>query len=184
MVARAGASLRSSVDEPTYRIWLEPLRPARARRRAPRRSRRPRTPAAGSATASAASSEAQRPSLVLDTPRRRADEPAAARGAHSRAGLGPARRRVPSAAPARRARTPPISHRRLAAPAGPLGNPKLTFDQFVIGDCNRLAHAAALAVAEMPAQAYNPLFIYGPPGVGKTHLLHAIANYCSPTAPG
>ena len=59
---------------------------------------------------------------------------------------------------------------------GPLGNPKLTFDQFVIGDCNRLAHAAALAVAEMPAQAYNPLFICGPPGVGKTHLLSAIAN--------
>ncbi len=58
----------------------------------------------------------------------------------------------------------------------PLGNPKLTFDQFVIGDCNRLAHAAALAVAELPAQAYNPLFICGPPGVGKTHLLSAIAN--------
>ena len=56
-------------------------------------------------------------------------------------------------------------------------NPKLTFDQFVIGDANRLAHAAALAVAEMPGTAYNPLFIYGPPGVGKTHLLHSIANY-------
>jgi chromosomal replication initiator protein len=59
---------------------------------------------------------------------------------------------------------------------GPLGNPKLTFDQFVIGDCNRLAHAAALTVAEMPAQAYNPLFICGPPGVGKTHLLSSIAT--------
>jgi chromosomal replication initiator protein len=59
---------------------------------------------------------------------------------------------------------------------GPLGNPKLTFDQFVIGDCNRLAHAAALTVAEMPSQAYNPLFICGPPGVGKTHLLSSIAN--------
>jgi chromosomal replication initiator protein len=56
-------------------------------------------------------------------------------------------------------------------------NPKLTFEQFVIGDCNRLAHGAALAVAEMPSQAYNPLFIYGPPGLGKTHLLHSIANY-------
>jgi chromosomal replication initiator protein len=63
-----------------------------------------------------------------------------------------------------------------SAQAGPLGNPKLTFDQFVIGDCNRLAHAAALAVAEMPAQAYNPLFLCGPPGVGKTHLLSSIAN--------
>ncbi len=60
--------------------------------------------------------------------------------------------------------------------SGPLGNPKLTFDQFVIGDSNRLAHAAALTVAEMPAQAYNPLFICGPPGVGKTHLLSSIAN--------
>jgi chromosomal replication initiator protein len=56
-------------------------------------------------------------------------------------------------------------------------NPKYTFEQFVIGDGNRLAHGAALAVAEQPAQAYNPLFIYGPPGVGKTHLLHSIGNY-------
>jgi chromosomal replication initiator protein len=64
----------------------------------------------------------------------------------------------------------------LAHEIGLIGNPKLTFDQFVIGDCNRLAHAAALTVAEMPAQAYNPLFICGPPGVGKTHLLSSIAS--------
>jgi chromosomal replication initiator protein len=56
-------------------------------------------------------------------------------------------------------------------------NPKLTFGQFVIGDGNHLAHASALSVAELPGQAYNPLFIYGPPGVGKTHLLHSIGNY-------
>jgi chromosomal replication initiator protein len=66
----------------------------------------------------------------------------------------------------------------------PLGNPKLTFDQFVIGDSNRLAHAAALAVAELPAQAYNPLFIFGPPGVGKTHLLSAIASLLLSHNPG
>jgi chromosomal replication initiator protein len=56
-------------------------------------------------------------------------------------------------------------------------NPKFAFEQFVIGDANRFAHAAALAVAELPGQAYNPLFIVGPPGVGKTHLLHCIGNY-------
>jgi chromosomal replication initiator protein len=61
-------------------------------------------------------------------------------------------------------------------PSGAL-NPKYNFEQFVIGPSNRLAHAAALSVAELPAQAYNPLFLYGPPGLGKTHLLHSIGNY-------
>jgi chromosomal replication initiator protein len=56
-------------------------------------------------------------------------------------------------------------------------NPRHTFDQFLIGDGNRLAHGAALAVAEAPGQAYNPLFLHAPPGLGKTHLLNAIANY-------
>ena len=55
--------------------------------------------------------------------------------------------------------------------------PKYTFDQFVIGSGNRFAHAAALAVAELPAHSYNPLFLHGSPGIGKTHLLHAIGNY-------
>ncbi|MBA3747518.1 MAG: chromosomal replication initiator protein DnaA, partial [Solirubrobacterales bacterium] len=91
----------------------------------------------------------------------------------------------------------PAQRRRESPQAGACDadfHPKLTFDQFVIGTSNRLAHGAALAVAELPGQAYNPLFLYGPPGLGKTHLLHAIGNYirthggglrvCSTTAEG
>ncbi|MGZ4279743.1 MAG: chromosomal replication initiator protein DnaA [Solirubrobacteraceae bacterium] len=83
------------------------------------------------------------------------------------AGRGSAAPRAPAAA----------SPAAAPGPATTALNPKFTFGQFVIGDANRFAHAAALAVAELPGQAYNPLFIYGPPGVGKTHLLHSIGNY-------
>ena len=64
------------------------------------------------------------------------------------------------------------------------GNPRFSFEHFVIGDSNRLAHAAALTVAELPGQAYNPLFICGAPGVGKTHLLRSIANLIQGCNPG
>jgi chromosomal replication initiator protein len=79
-----------------------------------------------------------------------------------------------------------------AIPAGPPGprpggtrlNSKYTFETFVIGSSNRFAHAAAVAVAEAPAKAYNPLFVYGDSGLGKTHLLHAIGHYAQTLYPG
>ena len=62
-------------------------------------------------------------------------------------------------------------------------NPQFTFDNFVVGPSNRIAHGAAIAVSNNPGQVYNPLFLYGPPGVGKTHLLYAIANGIRKTNP-
>jgi chromosomal replication initiator protein len=88
-------------------------------------------------------------------------------------GAGVSVRIRPSGQPA----TEPSVRAPSAAVATDALNPKYNFEQFVIGGSNRLAHAASLSVAELPAQAYNPLFIYGPPGLGKTHLLHSIGNY-------
>ncbi|MGO9488950.1 MAG: chromosomal replication initiator protein DnaA [Solirubrobacteraceae bacterium] len=168
--SRVQAQLALVVDEPTYRIWLTTLTPV----------------------------ELSGERLVVEAP------PHTCRWIRGRFGrvieasvelvLGPhvsvelraAGERSGSPRGDRRPATPAPSSPSVGVPAscGPLGNPRLTFDQFVIGDSNRLAHAAALTVAEMPAQAYNPLFICGPPGVGKTHLLSSIANLLIAHDPG
>ena len=126
--------------------------------------------------------------------RRRATDLHRSRG-HASVGIGPLRATAGTLRPPDPRRR---DHGQLLRGAGPAGvrlgfspaagpraapgpretfNPRYTFEQFVIGEGNRLAHAAALSIAEMPGDTYNPFFLYAPPGLGKTHLLHAIGNY-------
>ncbi len=170
--ARVQANLAGAVEEPIYRIWLEPLRAVeltggRLLVDAPARTCRWTADRFGRLLQSCVGAVLG-PEVTVDLVEAR-EQPGSAHasGARSR----------PEADRPRDERDPPSrEHPAQASTAGSL-NPRLTFEQFVIGDSNRLAHAAALTVAEMPCQAYNPLFLYGPPGLGKTHLLHSIAAF-------
>jgi chromosomal replication initiator protein len=160
------AELALAVDDSAYRIWLAPLRP---RELDERRLLLEAPPGAcawirdrfGRVLESCAADVIAEGVVVELVDRRTGEEEIG----EPEAGLSRTTRE----------RLRPPARERESRP-GPLANPKLTFEQFVIGDSNRLAHAAALTVAEMPAHAYNPLFICGPPGVGKTHLLSSIAK--------
>jgi chromosomal replication initiator protein len=160
---RIESELRQTVSTDMYEIWLAPLRPIEVRGRevvveAPRELH---------------TWIAERFARVLQASAVAVLGPGAA--IHVRPGEeGPA---TSGARPAADRRTPVPQPARPEDDAAASLNPKYSFEQFVIGDANRFAHAAGLAVAELPGQAYNPLFIYGPPGVGKTHLLHSIGNY-------
>jgi chromosomal replication initiator protein len=170
------SGLASSIEDPTFRIWLEPLTAVHLEDRrltleAPSQTcdwvRERFGRALQTAVAAVLGPDAQVD--VVPTGNPATTRSGGARHSKSR----PSSQQSTALSTTQR----PAAH--LAEP-----NPKLTFDQFVIGDSNRLAHAAALTVSELPAQAYNPLFICGPPGVGKTHLLRSIAAFVCTHNPG
>jgi chromosomal replication initiator protein len=162
------AELSATVDEPIYRIWLEPLRPVDLNSssltvEAPPQTYRWIKERFGRVLQACVAAVLD-PDLTVEIVEARAG------GRRVDARLAPSSTAM-SASPPQQTQAA-------------CGNPKLTFDQFVIGDSNRLAHAAALTVSELPAHAYNPLFICGPPGVGKTHLLRSIATFIAAYNPG
>jgi chromosomal replication initiator protein len=187
--SRVQAELAVAVDESTYRIWLDALRAReltgdRLLVEAPPdtygwvRDRFGRTLQSCAAAVIG-------PNVVLELVSSQAQEDSGARSQVESERERRSRERRPGSRSRRPAPNEPGGGEpRSGVRDGPLGNPKLSFDQFVIGDSNRLAHAAALTVAEMPAQAYNPLFICGAPGVGKTHLLSSIASLLLSHNPG
>jgi chromosomal replication initiator protein len=167
---RLSDELRSRVGESAFEIWLAPLRPAAFTGELLTLTAPPDT--AGWLTGRYGPVIAAAAAAVLgDGTRVVIDGHAATAGAGSPA--------APTD-PGTRAPQRPIAE----GPAERSLNPRYRFEQFIIGRGNHLAHAAALAVAENPGQAYNPLFLYAPPGMGKTHLLHAIGNYVSDYSPG
>lgn len=161
------AELAQTVDEPVYRIWLEPLRAVDLADGHLTLEATPQSCAwvrdRFGRILQTCSAAVLGPDLTVDVVESSHEQ---GHRAH-RDNRGPSKTKRASN---------PVGRDRGDHASSPPTNPKLTFEQFVIGDSNRLAHAAALAVSEMPAQAYNPLFICGPPGLGKTHLLNSIAN--------